>query len=376
MAVPIDIQRVSVHLVELPFVRPFRTAYGTITGRPTIVVRMEDRDGAVGWGEAPVPQLPHYAPDTAETAWYALTRLLVPSALGHRRFDGPADVADAWRNYQGHHYPKHALESAAWTLASEKAGRPLAGLLGGSRDSVPVGESFGIKEDIPALLREIEGRLAEGFVRIKVKIAPGWDVAPLRAVTNAFAGVPVMADGNCGYRPDDRPGPWREIDQLGLSMIEQPFPADALVEMADLQRELATPLCLDEGATSPGLTAAALRLGSARVVNVKPARLGGVVSSVAVHDLCWARGVPVWCGGLLETGIGRGVNLAVASLPGFTLPADMSPSRLFYREDLVDPTFDIRSNGTIAVPQQPGVGFTVDEDRIRKYEVERWEGSG
>jgi O-succinylbenzoate synthase len=366
---------VTVHLIELPFVHPFRTAYGTITGRRTIVVRMEDEDGAVGWGEAPVPQLPHYAPDTPETAWFALTRLLVPPVLG-RRFDGPTDIAETWRNYQGHHYAKHAMESAAWTLASEKEGRSLAALLGGGREAVPVGESFEIKQDIPSLLREIEERLAEGFGRIKVKIAPGWDIAPLRAVRKEFSGIPAMADGNCGYQPDDDPGPWPEIDELGLSMIEQPFAADALEEMADLQEKLTTPLCLDEGATSPGLTSAALRLGSARIVNVKPARLGGVASSVAVHDLCVDRGVPVWCGGLLETGIGRGVNLAIASLPGFTLPADMSPSRLFYVEDLVDPTFDIRPDGTIPVPVQPGVGFTVVEDRIAKYEVERWDGAG
>jgi O-succinylbenzoate synthase len=373
--VTIDVRRVTVHLIELPFVHPFRTAYGTISGRRTIVVRIEDRDGAVGWGEAPVPQLPQYTPDTAETAWFALTHLLVPLVLG-RPFDDPAELASAWRGYQGHHYPKHALESAAWTLASEKLGRSLSDLLEGTRDSVPVGESFEIKETIPALLREIDARLAEGFVRIKVKIRPGWDIAPLRAITEAFPGVPVMADGNCGYAPEDEPGPWPELDGLGLSMIEQPFPADALVEMADLQSTLSTPLCLDEGATSPGLTAAALRLGSARIVNVKPARLGGVLSSVAVHDLCLRRGVPVWCGGLLETGIGRGVNLAIASLPGFTQPADMSPSRIFYTEDLVDPTYDIRPDGTIAVPKQPGVGFNVSEDRIGKYEVQRWDSPG
>jgi O-succinylbenzoate synthase len=203
-------------------------------------------------------------------------------------------------------------------------------------------------------------------VRIKVKIEPGWDVEVARAVCRAFPGVPVTVDGNCGY-PTPEEEPWRALDELGLQMIEQPLPADALAPMADLQARLGTPLCLDEAAATPGLTAAALRLGAGRIVNIKPARVGGLQPAVAVHDLCRERGVPVWCGGLLETGIGRAFNLALASLPGFTLPADMSPARLFYAEDLVEPTFDVRGDGTIEVPRLPGVGFPVQEDRIARY---------
>ena len=279
--------------------------------------------------------------------------------VGHR-FEGPAELAAAWSSYQGYNFAKHALECAAWTIASEKLRTPLSALLGGRFGSVPVGESFGIEETVDDLLREIEGRMREGFCRIKVKIEPGWDLDVLRAVVSAFPEVPVTADGNCGYDPG-LPGPWAEIDELRLAMLEQPFPGYALVELADLQSRLETPICLDESAMTPGLTAAALRLGA------KPPRLGGIAASVAVHDHCRALGVPVWCGGLLESGIGRGVNLAVASLPGFTLPADMSPARLFYAEDLVEPTFDIREDGTVEVPGLPGVGFPVVEERVMRY---------
>jgi O-succinylbenzoate synthase len=368
--VPIRLASVEVMALDLPMITTFQTAHGTTTKKRTIIVRAEDADGVVGWGEAPVSDLPLYSADTYESTWYALTRLLVPMVTG-RKFSGPAELAAVYAKYQGYNMAKHALECAAWAIASEKLARPLRQLLGGEKTAIPTGESFGIKPTVDALLDEIRARLDQGFCRIKVKIQPGWDTGVLGKVAAAFPGIPVMADGNTGYDPRD-PGPWEELDQLGLLMIEQPFPGDALVELAELQSRLRTPLCLDETALTPGLTAAALRLGAGRIVNIKPGRLGGPTPSLAVHDHCRELGVPVWCGGLLETGIGRGFNLAIASLPGFTLPADMSPARLFYGEDLVDPTFDIRKDGTIPVPELPGCGFQVDEKRVRKYQSEAW----
>jgi len=366
----IRVRRVALHLVDLPLINRFRTAYGTTTTRRTVLVRLEDADGVVGWGEAPGSEQPLYAPDTTESTWYALTRLLAPRVTG-AEFAGPAALAATWAPLQGHRCARHALECAAWAVASQKLGRPIADLLGGTRDAVPVGESFGIRDTVAELLHEIERRLAEGYVRIKVKIEPGWDAGVAREVCRAFPGIPVSVDGNCGYPALERQ-PWESLDELGLLMIEQPLPADALVPMAELQARLRTPLCLDEAATTPGITASALRLRAGRIVNVKPARVGGLLPGVAVHDLCRDRGVPVWCGGMLETGIGRAFNLALASLPNFTLPADMSPARLFYAEDLVEPTFDVRADGTIEVPRLPGVGFPVREDRIARYTRETW----
>jgi O-succinylbenzoate synthase len=368
---PLLIERVGVHVVDLPLVRPFTTAYGTITSRRSLLVRVEDADGATGWGEAPIPDRPSYSAETVESAWEVLTRWLLPSVVSVR-LSSPAEGL-ARTQMQGNNFAKHAFESALWTLASASSGIPLRELLGGVRDAVPVGESFGIPEDrqVETLLEEIGPRLSEGFGRMKIKIEPGWDAGVLRAVASAFPDVPLTADGNCAFDAGD-PGPWEEIDELGLVMIEQPLPGDDVVGMAALQTRVRTPLCLDETATSPGITAAAIELGAGRIVNIKPARLGGIGASVAVHNLCRERGVPVWCGGLLETGIGRGVNLAIASLPNFTLHADMSPSRLFYAEDLVDPTFDVQPDGTVRVPTEPGVGFAVAEDRIAACETRRW----
>ncbi|HYW27755.1 MAG TPA: o-succinylbenzoate synthase [Terriglobales bacterium] len=368
--VPIRLVSVEVLALDLPMITSFKTAHGTTTRKRTIIVRAEDADGVVGWGESPASDLPLYSPDTYESVWYALTRLLVPLVVG-RSFRGPSDLALAYAGYQGYNMAKHGLECAAWAIASEKLGKPLKVLMGGEKTGVPTGESFGIKPTVADLLGEIEERVAQGFCRIKVKIEPGWDVDVLREVVAAWPGLPVMADGNTGYDPG-RAGPWRDLDELGLLMIEQPYPGDALIELAELQSGLRTPICLDEAATTPRLTFAALEMGAGRIVNIKPARLGGLTRSLAVHDHCLERGVPVWCGGLLETGIGRGFNLAISSLPGFTLPADMSPARLFYAEDLVDPTFEIRKDGTIPVPDLPGCGFPVDERRVRKYQSETW----
>jgi len=368
--VPIRVRRIVLHSVELPLVSSFRTAYGTTTGKRSILVRLEDAEGVVGWGEASGAEVPTYAPDTHDSTWYALTKLLAPRVVG-RDFDGPAALVESWAALQGYHWPMHALECAAWAVASQKLGRPLSRLWGGVREAVPVGESFGIKDRLAELLGEIERRVSEGYCRIKVKIEPGWDVDVMRAVAARFPGVPLSADGNCGYTGVEG-GPWPELDALGLLMIEQPLAGDALCDLADLQASLRTPICLDESSSSPEITRAALRLGSGRIVNIKPARIGGIVASMDVHDLCQSLSVPVWCGGMLETGIGRGFNLALASLPNFTLPADMSPAKIFYAEDLVDPTFDIQRDGTIPVPDDLGCGFCVQEDRIERYTVATW----
>jgi o-succinylbenzoate synthase len=333
------------------------------------VVRLEDQDGTAGWGEAPVADRPLYGVDTAESTWSALADLLLPPLVG-RRFGGPADLAGSWAGIIGQHYAKNAIESAAWAIASAKLAVPLAGLWGGVRDAVPTGESFPICDSLDALLEEVAARRREGFARVKLKIAPGWDTSPVRAVRDAFPGVPLSVDANCGYAPGS--GPWAELDELGLVMIEQPLAGDALIEMSELQEALRTPLCLDESASSYNATRTALRLGAGRVVNIKPPRLGGILPSIAVHDLCASQGVPAWCGGMLETGIGRAFNLALASLPGFTLHSDMSPARLFYGQDLVDPTFDIRPDGCIAVPARAGNGFPVIEERIAAATIRAW----
>ena len=362
--------RADVFMLSLPMVRTFRSAYGRSAGRKRLIVlRLEDRDGTAGWGEAPIADRPRYGTDTAESTWSALTDLLLPSVVGVS-FPGPAQVTSTWADLMGQHYAKNAVESAAWAIASAKLDVPLARLWGGVRDAVPVGESFPICDTPEQLLAEVDARLREGFGRIKLKIAPGWDVTAVAAVAEAFPGVPLSVDANCGYTLDS--GPWAELDDLGLVMIEQPLAGDALIEMSQLQQQLRTPLCLDESASTYNTTRTALALGAGRIVNIKPPRLGGLLPSMAVHDLCLREQVPAWCGGMLETGIGRGFNLALAALPGFTLHSDMSPARLFYDQDLVEPTFDIRPDGTVAVPTRPGNGFPVVPERVAAAAIRRW----
>jgi O-succinylbenzoate synthase len=374
VAEPVALARAGVFMLSLPQIRTFRSAYGRSSGRKRlIVVRLEDADGVTGWGEAPIAERPLYGADTAESTWSALTDLLLPPLLG-ASFRGPAQVADTWAGIIGQQYAKNAIETAAWAIASARLGVPLARLWGGTADAVPVGESFPICDTIGALLDEVGARVAEGFGRIKLKIAPGWDVAPARAMREAFPGLPVSVDANCGYAPDSPV--FAELDELGLIMIEQPLAGDALLEMAGLQQSLRTALCLDESASSVNTTRTALALRAGQIVNIKPPRLGGILPAIAVHDLCADQQVPVWCGGMLETGIGRGFNLALAALPGFTLHSDMSPARMFYARDLVDPTFDIRPDGLIAVPARPGNGFPVVPERVADATIRSWDSDG
>jgi O-succinylbenzoate synthase len=367
---PLRLARAEVFMLSLPMVRRLRSAYGQSSGpKRVIVVRLEDEDGAVGWGESPVAERPVYCTDTAESTWFALTNVMLPDIL-HNRFSGPAAVADCWADILGQNYAKNALESAVWAIASAKLDIPLWRLWGGVRDAVPVGESFPICDSIDELIALVRARVSEGFARIKLKVEPDWDVSPATAIRERFPAMPLSVDANCGYEPGG--GPWAELDDLGLVMIEQPYAADALIELSELQHGLRTPLCLDESASSRNTTRTALRLGSGRIVNIKPPRLGGLLSCIAVHDLCAAEQVPVWCGGTLETGIGRGFNLALAALPGFTLHNDMSPARIFYEQDLVEPTFDIDQTGCIAVPSRPGNGFPVAEERVMASAIRRW----
>jgi O-succinylbenzoate synthase len=371
---PLRLARASVYLLALPLVRTFRSAYGRSSGRKrVIVIRLEDADGVVGWGEAPVSDRPVYGADTAESTWAALTEYLLPPLLGVS-FDGPAAAAATWSGLIGQHYAKNAAETACWAIASARLGEPLARLWGGSRDAVPVGESFPICDSPGALLAEVSARLAEGFGRVKLKIAPGWDTVPAAAVRAAWPDIPLSVDANCGYCAGPG-GPWAGLDELGLVMIEQPLAGDALLDLARLQESLATPLCLDESVTTVNVTRTALALRAGRVVNIKPPRVGGILTAIAVHDLCTAAGLPAWCGGMLETGIGRGFNLALAALPGFTLHSDMSPTRLFYAADLCDPTFDIRPDGHIEVPDRPGNGFPVVPERVAQATIRSWESN-
>jgi O-succinylbenzoate synthase len=309
---------------------------------------------------------PSYSPETTETAWHLIRDFIAPQLVG-TEVERAAEIAGWLRGVRGNPMAVAGVEMAAWELEARLRGVSLAELLGGEVKPVPVGVSVGLQPDDHTLIRKVEGYIKEGYRRIKLKIKPGRDVRMVRAVRRAFPQAAMMADANSAYRLGDADH-LRGLDPLGLMMIEQPLAHDDLLEHARLAEELETPLCLDESITSLRAAVLALELGSCHIVNLKPGRVGGFATSRAIHDLCLAHEVPLWCGGMLESGVGRAHNVALASLPGFTLPGDLSASRRYWQEDIVTPEFEMH-DGTLSLPSGPGMGVTPRADRIRSLTV-------
>jgi O-succinylbenzoate synthase len=353
----------------MPRHEPFVTGCGATRVRTTVLVRIEDAEGRVGWGEAPALDHPFYLPETTSTTYAVVTEYALPMVLRAGVLD-PAEVAETLLPVRGNGFARAGVEAAYWSLASARSGRTISQLLGGTRDRVAIGESISIKPTIEETLEEVSLRLAQGFRRIKLKIRPGWDVDLVRAVREAFGDILLTVDANAVYTLDDL-DTFLALDAFGLLCIEQPFAYDDLAGSAALQRRLQTPVCLDEAVTGPRAAREALTLEACRNINLKPPRVGGLTAAREIHDLCADRGVPVWVGGMLESGIGRAGNLAVASLPGVVEPADMSPAAVLFTEDLVDPTFQVDTDGFVAVPDTPGLGFEVDLDRVAARTIER-----
>ncbi len=362
------LEQVELRHVRMSLVAPFETSGWVETDRDCIIVTVHG-DGVTGWGECVASVEPWYAYETTTTAWHILADFLIPAVLGEK-LTGPADAASRWRRVRGHPMAKAGLEMALWDLFARAHGVPLATFLGGVRDRVQVGVSVGVQPSLHALLETVAGYLADGYRRVKLKIKPGWDVDVVRAVRRAHPDLPLQVDANSAYTLDDLPV-FQALDDLDLLLIEQPLGHDDLYDHAQLQRHLRTPICLDESILSPDHARWALALGSCRVINIKPGRVGGLGASRAIHDLCQARDVPVWCGGMLETGIGRAANLALASLPNFRLPGDISASARYYARDLVEPPFVLNDDGTMTVPQGPGIGVEVNLRRLEEVTIRR-----
>lgn len=361
-------ERIELRHIRMPFVVPFESAGGREDHKDCIVVQAW-ADGLSGWGESPVPMAPFYMEETVETAWPIMTRFLVPRLLG-RPFIHPGEVGEWLRPIRRHRLAKSGLEAAAWDLYARAHNISLARALGGTYARVPVGISVGIEPTIDATLRRIETWLADGYRRIKTKIKPGWDVDLVAAIRRRFGDIPLQVDANAAYTLRDV-SRLQALDAYGLMMIEQPLDGDDLVDHAALQQELRTPVCLDESIGTADDARKALDLGACRIVNVKAARMGGLSEAQRCHQLCRDRGVPLWCGGLLETGIGRAASIALASLPGFTRPADLGGSRRYFQEDVIDPEVEVASDGTVTVPSGAGLGLTVLEPVVDRYTVRK-----
>jgi O-succinylbenzoate synthase len=366
------IDRIDLHEIGLPLVEPFRISSGTVTHRRIVLVHLFSAEGAEGWGECVAGESPNYSPETTDTAWLALREWIAPRVLGHR-FAGPEEVQPFLdHDFRGHNMAKAAVEMASWELTSRQRGLSLAALLGGTSRRIPVGISIGIQASPEALVDKARRCLDQGYQKIKMKIQPGADLDYVRAVREALGpAAPLMADANNAYTLDDLPR-LEALDGLGLLMIEQPLAWDDLLRHARLQERLSTPICLDESITSVDRAEDAIALKSGRIVNIKPGRVGGFRQAVAIHDVCARHGLPVWCGGMLESGIGRAHNVALASLPNFTLPGDLSPSRRYWTRDIVDPEWTMDAEGWVDVPfDRPGMGVAVDVERVASLTVRR-----
>ena len=352
----------------MPLVRFFETSFGRTTERRIVLVRVE-ADGFTGWGEVTCGEHPFYSDETPATAWHILREYLVPWSLG-RNWAAASEAATCFRPIRGHNMAKAALENALWDIEAQQKGMPLAKLIGGTQAEIPCGVSIGIQDTVEELLERIQAACEAGYQRVKLKIKPGWDVNVLERVRAKFPSLPLMADANSAYTLEDLPH-LRSLDQFFLMMIEQPLGWDDLVDHAKLQRELTTPICLDESIHSADDGRKAIEIGACKIINIKLGRVGGFTAARRVHDVCRVHKVPVWCGGMLESGIGRAHNIALSTLPGFCLPGDVSASRRYWQEDIIDPEVTVSSQGTISVPQYPGLGYLPNLERIEKRTIRK-----
>lgn len=360
------VESICLREVRLRLKAPFETSFGVTHERRILLVEAR-ADGVSGWGEITAGETPNFSAETTDTAWYVVSEFLAPLLLG-RTLAAASEAARVMAPIRGHPMAKAGLENALWDVEAQQKGIPLAKLLGGSHNEISCGVSLGIQESIGALLEKIDTELAAGYQRIKLKIKPGRDTEVVAAVRQRFPQVRLMVDANSAYRLEDL-ATLKKLDEFYLMMIEQPLAWDDLHEHAQLQAQVQTPICLDESIASPRLAAAALALGSCRIINIKLGRVGGHSEAHKVHALCQSAGVPVWCGGMLESGIGRAHNVAMSTLANFCLPGDVSASRRYWDEDIIEPEVEVTPQGTIRVPTTPGLGYRPRVDRIDKLTV-------
>ena len=362
------IERLELCLLKLPLVHFFETSFDRIYDKHFIVVRVEG-DGAVGYGECVAEQDPYYTAETNETVWHIVRAFIVPRVVGVE-IAHPREIVPALKAIRGHNMAKAAVEMAAWDLYAKQRGEPLSASLGGTRSRIGSGVSIGIQNTIDDLIAKVVQEHAAGYQRIKIKVKPGWDIEAVRAIRERVGDVPLMVDANAAYAAGAATAAHlAQLDGFGLMMIEQPLDYDDIVDHAALQQQLTTPICLDESIKSVNAAREAIAAGACRIINIKPGRVGGFAESIRLHDLCASHGIPVWHGGMLESGIGRAANIHLSTLPNFTLPGDVAASKRYFQPDLIDPPIDVASDGTIAVPTGAGLGVAINEERLQRATV-------
>jgi O-succinylbenzoate synthase len=360
------ISQINLFHLRMPLVSAFETSFGHYLTRDCVLVEAY-ADGLVGYGECPADFDPGYSYETVGTAWHILKDFLIPAILD-QEITGTEELQQRMVFARGHLMAKASLEMALWDLFGKAQGKSLQVLLGGVSDKVDVGVSVGLQESPHTLVDVVQGYLQLGYQRVKIKIKPGRDVGDASAVRKDFPQLRLQVDANSAYTLESASS-LDPLDELGLLLIEQPLAEDDLWDHRQLQSRFRTPICLDESITSLRLARQALEMKSCRVINIKAGRVGGLSQGQAIHDLCRDQGIPVWCGGMLETGVGRASNLALASLPGFTLPGDISATDRYYNEDITNERFVLNPDSTITVPEAPGLGITVNEDALKRATV-------
>jgi o-succinylbenzoate synthase len=361
------ITRVEIREIRLRLVHFFETSFGRTIERRIMLARVFDSSGAEGWGECTANEGPFYSEEWIDGAWEVTRGFLVPAVLG-REAESAAHIGALMGRVRGHRMAKAAVENACWDSEATRLGTPLWRHLGGVRGEIPCGVSIGIQDTPEQLLDKIATELQAGYQRIKIKIKPGWDRDVVERVRASFPRIRLMVDANSAYTLADAPL-FRALDEFELMMIEQPLAFDDMFDHAGLQRQITTPVCLDESVRSAEDARKALALGACRIVNVKLGRVGGHAEAKRVEAVCRSAGVPVWCGGMLESGVGRAHNIAMATLEGFTLPGDVSASARYWEEDIIEPPVTVSPAGTIAAPDGPGIGFRIKTDFVEALTV-------
>jgi len=368
MKTKMKIERIELLLLELPYVHFFETSLGREEKRAFILVKVFG-DGICGYGEVVADESPLYSYETTSTAWLVLREYLIPLVF-EKSINNPQDFYLEANRYRGHPMAKAGLELAFWDLRAKTENLPLWKIYGGDKKEIPAGVSVGIQDSTRQLLKRIDGFLQEGYQRIKIKIKPGWDVQICREVRRQFPDILLQADANGAYSLADK-DQLKELDAFQLLMLEQPFPPYDLWDHSQLQKQIKTAICLDESIISVKTARQAWEMGSCRIVNIKVGRVGGIVEARKIHDFCQQKSMPVWCGGMLESGIGRAHNIHLATLPNFRLPHDLSASTRYYAQDLIEPPVEITPQGTIIVPEGPGIGVFPQEGRIKRATLQR-----
>lgn len=361
----------SVELIEinLPLVHFFETSFGRTYERRIILTHVQDEDGAEGWGEATCGETPSYSEEWTDAAWDVIEKILAPMVIG-AKVENASQIWNLMKPVRGNRMAKAAIETACWDLEAKRLGVPLWRHLGGENREIACGVSIGIQDSVDQLLDKIQIELDAGYQRIKIKIAPHWDYEVIKQVRETFGDIKLMGDANSAYTLDDI-NLFKRMDEFKLMMIEQPLPHDDIIDHAKLQRKIFTPVCLDEPIKSPEDARKAIQLKSGQIINLKNGRVGGHLQSKLIEKIARENGMPVWCGGMLESGIGRAHNIAISTLKGYTLPGDVSASKRYWHEDIIEPAVEVSKKGTILAPEKAGIGFEVRRDRIRKLAVRK-----